>query len=106
MSSWNDRLCGRKANTEICELEHQFPPFGRYDIPPCLERFAGSCHGDVDIFNASSMDGGDFGFITGVDACDLLAGFRFNEFVIDEETCGLGVLVAIGSCELDGETVG
>lgn len=61
------------AHTEICELEHQLPSFGWYDIPPCLEGFAGSGHGDVDILGAGGMDGGDFGFVSGVYACDLLA---------------------------------
>ena len=41
--------------------------------------------------------------LRGVDGTDLFTVAALHPLVVDEETCGLGVLCAIGSCELNVE---
>ena len=41
--------------------------------------------------------------VRGVDGSDLLSVATLHELIVDEETNGLGVLLPVGSCKVDGE---
>ena len=92
---------------QLAKLIHEIPPLRRTHLPPRpLERRPRRRDRTVYILWLRSMHRGDLTLIRRVDARDLVALAAGNPLVVDEETSGLRVLFAIGSCELDREIRG